>query len=157
MAIAIREDELRVIHAHARCEYPRECCGILTRPATGGAATPHPCANIQEGLHQADPCRFPRGARTAYLIDPRDQLEVLGRAERSGLTVAGFYHSHVDCEACFSEEDQRRAMSLGDGPDFPEAAYLVVSVREGDVAGQRCFAWDRHRGAFGEVELEVIA
>ena len=70
----------------AQAEYPAECCGILTQSADGELAVVHECENIQERKHQEDPQRYPRNARTAYLIDPQQNF---GLAQRPKLPGAG--------------------------------------------------------------------
>ena len=162
--LQIREQDLREIHAQVIEEYPHECCGIFTVGATGEEVRVHRCRNIQQEKHQENPRDFPRDARTAYLIDPQELYQIISHAEKAGEQVAGFYHSHVDCDAYFSDEDKRRAMTFGDEPDYPEAAYLVLSVRGEDdgretreVVGRKCFVWDGNDADFVEIELQVVA
>ena len=150
-------DELAAIHAQAAREYPHESCGIiLTR---GAERRLMPCRNIQEELHAQDPARHPRDARTAYHIDPQDLLKV-GRLEGEGFAVAVIYHSHIDAGAYFSETDRRQAL-FGDEPMYPEATYIVASVRGGASApavdDTAAFRWDPARRDFPRVDLAVPA
>jgi proteasome lid subunit RPN8/RPN11 len=161
-ALRLTRKSLEQMCAQARKEYPAECCGILVLGPEGGAIQVHPCENVQDRLHAEDPQQYPRQARTAYFIDPQEQYRIIAAAEKAGGQVAGFYHSHIDCQAYFSEEDKRRAL-FGDEPAWPEAAYLVLSVYgeeagqpQREVKGYRCFAWDSEGGDFAEVGVEVL-
>ena len=117
--LRIPEPEWQRICRQAADEYPGECCGILTTSA-GGAMAVHPCRNIQDELHERDPAQYPRDSRIAYFIDPGELFRIVNGAEREGGRVTGFYHSHIDCDAYFSEEDKARAMAW-DEPAYPEA------------------------------------
>ena len=59
---------------HAQREYPAECCGIVTEDASGVQVI-HPCENIQDKLHAADPETHPRTSRTAYRMDDMQVIE----------------------------------------------------------------------------------
>jgi [CysO sulfur-carrier protein]-S-L-cysteine hydrolase len=146
--------DLEEIYAQAVEQYPAECCGILTIGADGGNARVHRCENIQDRLHAENPEKFPRDSHIAYYIDPQELYDIISSAEKTGGKVAGFYHSHIDCEAYFSEEDKERAV-VWDEPAYPEAIYLVLSVQNKEVKGYKCFSWDEGKGDFGEVGLQT--
>ena len=151
--LTIPEKQWRRICRQAVDEYPGECCGILTSRA-GSALVVHPCRNIQDEMHERDPTRYPRDSRIAYFMDPGELLRVVNGAEKEGGQVAGFYHSHIDCDAYFSEEDKAQAMAW-DEPAYPEAVYLVVSVYREGVRGHRAFSWNPRRSDFGEVAVQI--
>lgn len=152
--LRLNDEELQKIYAQAVAEYPAECCGILTVGKEGGHSQVHPCRNIQDRLHRENPGEYPRTSRTAYYIDPGEFYRILSAAQRAGGEISGFYHSHIDCDAYFSAEDQERAMAWGE-PAYPQAVYLVVSVSDRQVKGYKCFAWDAAQRDFAEVELET--
>lgn len=154
--LKLKRRDLERLYAQALAEYPAECCGILSLDAGEEYSQAHPCQNIQDRLHVENPADYPRTSRTAYFVDPRKLNLLIAAAERSGGGISGFYHSHIDCPAYFSEEDKKRAMTMmGDEPDFPDAAYLVLSVDQGKTQAYKCFAWDEGRRDFAEVELVV--
>ncbi len=153
--LRLKAANLDAIFAQAKAEYPAECCGILTTDADGGPSTVHPCRNIQDELHAKDPEQYPRDSRIAYFIDSGELFSVVHGAEKSGGAVSGFYHSHVDCDAYFSQEDKERAMAW-DEPAYPEAVYLVVSVYGDEARGHKAFAWDEGQSDFVEVEISVV-
>jgi proteasome lid subunit RPN8/RPN11 len=141
--------EQEAIRTQAAEEYPFESCGvILTR---GGERRLLRCRNAQNELHARDPVRYPRDARTAYYIDPKDLLRI-GDLERRGFEVAVIYHSHVDAGAYFSETDRRQAV-VGGEPAYPGAVYVVTSVIGGKVDAAAAFRWDAARRDFVPMEL----
>ena len=152
--IEIPESRLLEIRDHAEREYPDECCGVVLSTSKD-AWIVRRCTNIQDELHRKHPASFPRTARTAYYIDPREQMEMLRDVEEQGWTIRGFYHSHPDHPAHFSEEDERRATPWG-APLYPDAFYLIIEVMEGKAADLACFAWNRAAARFVEMGHDVI-
>jgi adenylyltransferase/sulfurtransferase len=145
----VSPEALAEIYAHARREYPNECCGIIYGPKGAPAADRAvACANIQNRLHAEDPIRFERDARTAYNLDAPDLFK-LDRSLRGDNPAKIVYHSHVDVGAYFSDTD--KAAALFDGqPSYP-VDYVVIDVKSD---GARCavqFAWDTVRASFVEV------
>jgi len=149
--IEIPESCLSRIRAHAEQEYPHECCGIVLRTSEDTWVIRR-CTNIQDELHRRNPTSFPRDARTAYYIDPREQMQILRDADEQGWAIRGFYHSHPDHPARFSEEDEQRAMPW-EMPLYPDAFYLIVEVLRGRARHLACFVWDKDLAKFVETCL----
>lgn len=127
---------------HAEATYPEECCGALLTDRDGNLRV-WECRNIQNDLHSQDPAKHPRDARTAYYIDPQELLAVTREADATGGEIRAFYHSHPDVGAYFSSEDRARAIIEDwDEPIYPDAAYLVLSVRNGVMDDAKAFVWD---------------
>ena len=147
--MVLTASEQEAIHAQAVEEYPFESCGVIL--ARGGERRLLRCRNAQNELHARDPVRYPRDARTAYYIDPKDLLRI-GDLERQGFAVAVIYHSHVDAGAYFSDTDRRQAV-LGGEPAYPDAVYIVTSVVGGAVDAAAAFRWDAARRDFLAMEL----
>jgi proteasome lid subunit RPN8/RPN11 len=143
--------EQDTIRAQAVEEYPFESCGVIL--ARGGERRLLRCRNAQNELHARDPVRYPRDARTAYYIDPKDLLRI-GDLERQGFDVAVIYHSHVDAGAYFSETDRRQAV-VGGEPAYPGAVYVVTSVVHGVVDAVAAFRWDPDCRDFVPMELQA--
>lgn len=146
---------LEAIYAQAVDEFPAECCGILSADTGSDASRVHRCENIQDRLHAEDPGQYPRDARIAYFIDPGEQHRIISGAERAGGRITGFYHSHIDSDAYFSDEDRERTM-VWEEPGYPDAVYLVVSVHADGVRGHKAFLWQEETRTYGEVEVEVV-
>lgn len=131
-------EERDAIRSQAVQEYPFESCGVILSRGTQRRVLR--CRNAQDELHARDPERYPRDARTAYYIDPKDLLRI-GDLEREGFSVAVIYHSHVDAGAYFSETDRRQAL-VGGEPAYPAAFYVVTSVVAGRVDDMAAFRWN---------------
>lgn len=137
-------EDLSAIFAHVEAAYPNEGCGVILRDREGRWRI-RPMQNAQDRYHARDPEQFPRTSRTAYLLDPREQLAVWeGEAPARSETVRCIFHSHVDVGAYFSEED--RVMAAPDGqPLWPGVSYLVVAVDAGRATAARLYWWERGR------------
>lgn len=142
------------ITAHALDAYPEECCGVIL--SYGGGDEVHRLKNIQNVLHEKDPDTYPRDARTAYTMDHHELEALLDEAQRRGLRIKAFYHSHPDHEAYFSEEDKAFATPFGE-PTFPEAAQVVVSVMRGNVAKVGVYVWDAAAADFTEKGVRKVS
>lgn len=140
---------LEAIYAHARRDYPSECCGMVFGPRDRALADrAHPCENVQNRLHAEDPERFSRDARTAYAFDARDIFR-LQKSLRTDEPAKLVYHSHADVGAYFSDTDQAAAAFDGE-PAYP-VEYLVVDVRADGVHGAKQFAWHPDQKKYVEI------
>jgi proteasome lid subunit RPN8/RPN11 len=142
MKVIIFSSELiQLVCEDARCKYPEECCGVLLgeREKTGCRVVKKvlPADNkAEDGLRQR-----------SFLIGQEDILRAERTALQAGYEVVGFYHSHVDCAACASEEDGRYSI--------PGISYPIVSIR--GISGGRweneseeLSSWEKFRAADGE-------
>ena len=144
----ISENNLKEIHRHALEVYPDECCGIVAgRDTFNEHEVLFRCTNIQNKLNKMDPKAYPRDARTAYNIDPKELFRVLNQIKSEGMTLKTFYHSHPDHDAYFSSEDAKMALFDGE-PAYPNAKYLVVSVYNKVVANEAWFEWNSKTRSF---------
>jgi proteasome lid subunit RPN8/RPN11 len=131
---------LEVAFAHCEQAYPLEGCGLILR-GEDGALEAVPMKNAIDRYHARDPVRFPRTAATAYLFDPREQMQVMDDAERLHKRAHCIFHSHVDRGAYFSDEDVRMA-APGGIPLHDGLEYVVISVVSGKVKDAALFRWD---------------
>src|SRR5215467_5222333 len=128
--VTIRRASLDAIVAQAEREFPYECCGFII--GSDSSEEVRPITNIQNRKHAEDPVAFPRDARTAFLMDPKEHLAVLNELDRRNLALKIVYHSHPDHDAYFSATDRAQACSFDPNePDYPETAHLVMSIRSG--------------------------
>lgn len=139
--------------AHACAEYPNECCGVIVRQ--GGTEVVRRWTNIQDAKHAEDPEGYPRTARIAYYVDPREIAASYREVDAGTITPVAFYHSHPDHDAYFSHEDEERALFAGE-PLHPETAYLVISVRGGTLGPVRGFCWNPESRRFEERPVEAV-
>jgi proteasome lid subunit RPN8/RPN11 len=119
--------------AHARQEWPYECCGLLA--GKGGLAT-----KIYRLSNQ-------KRSRTLYLAAPEEQLRALTEMEDHGLDLLAIYHSHPDTESYPSAVDVEKAY-------FPEALCLIISLKMKDPR-VRGF-WIAQNREISEEALEVL-
>jgi len=143
-------NELDFIYPHALHEYPYECCGIITGDDNGNN-TVHKCENIQNRLHEEDPHNYPRDARTAFTIEPKKILKVIKGAEKKKEKIVGFYHSHPDHDAYFSDTDRKVAL-FGEDPAYPGAEYLIVSIFKGKIKEAISYRWNEKKEKFVKEE-----
>jgi proteasome lid subunit RPN8/RPN11 len=99
-----------------------------------------PLTNAYDRYHAADPVRFPRTSRTAYLLEPHEWLSLNQQADARGEQVACVFHSHVNGVADFSAEDRAQAAPAG-LPVLPGVSYLVVAIEDGHATQARVFWW----------------
>jgi len=119
------------ITSHARRAYPEECCGMVLRRQ---GPREHWTRVMPFKNHEAEPCK-------AYRIDPFELLGFQKKVRSCGEEIGVIYHSHPDAPAWFSAKDEAVACPKG-RPANPERAHLVLSVVNGEVAGQELYRWD---------------
>jgi proteasome lid subunit RPN8/RPN11 len=132
--------DLSEIIRHLEEAYPQEGCGVILRAGPEGPWRIRPLLNAYDRYHAADPARFPRTSRTAYLFEPRDWLALNLEADAQGEQIACVFHSHVNGVADFSAEDRAQALPAGQ-PLLPDVSYLVVAVVGGRATEARLFRW----------------
>jgi proteasome lid subunit RPN8/RPN11 len=134
---------------YAESGYPEEICGmVIGCPGAPDTYSVRPVPNIANREPQDDPAGRLRDARTAYKMDPLEQLHVLREVDAREWQVLAFYHSHPDHAAYFSAMDRERALMADGEPIWPGARYLVVSVIGGRAHGTAYYRWDAARRDF---------
>jgi proteasome lid subunit RPN8/RPN11 len=78
-----------------------------------------------------------------FQIDPMEFLKVLEDAERKGMDVIGFYHSHPSSP--YPSEEDRRFMKL-----WPDKIWLIVSSTTGFLKAFRI------EESIEEIDLVVV-
>ena len=155
MKSTIRRANMDAIIVQAEREFPNECCGFVI----GDVATEEvrPITNVQNLMHTKDPAGFPRDARTAFLMEPKEHLAVMNEIDRRKLALKIVYHSHPDHDAYFSATDRAQARSFDpEFPDYPDTAYVVMSIHAGKFARAAAFVWNAAKRDFVEADLEII-
>jgi [CysO sulfur-carrier protein]-S-L-cysteine hydrolase len=140
--------------AQGEREFPFECCGFII--GDGTTEEVRPITNIQNRKHAEDPAAFPRDARTAFLMEPKEHLEVMNEVDRRRLGLRAVYHSHPDHDAYFSATDRAQACSFDPSePDYPDTIYIVMSIRAGKFVRAAAFGWDPGKKEFAEIDLTI--
>lgn len=138
--LGLTPNAAEVIRGEARDRYPEECCGgLLGRSDEEGRRT----------VVRAVPVRNERSRerRRRYLLGPRQVLDLEDAAEREGLEVLGFFHSHPDHPAEPSEHDRRHA--------WPWYSYLIVAVDGGEPGAVRSWRLLDDRSSFEEEDVTL--
>jgi proteasome lid subunit RPN8/RPN11 len=134
----IASKAMEAIRAHGAEGYPHEICGVMIGPRGDRTVTEvKPARNI-----------IVDRARDRYEIDPRDHIRIQREADRAGLDIVGYYHSHPDHPAQASRFDTERA--------WAGYVYLIVAVHQGQAVDQNAFLADQDGGPFNSEPLEVV-
>lgn len=141
------------IARHAREAFPEECCGVVF--TDGSTDWTQRVQNIQNQLHALDPQTYPRDARIAYAMDPKELEALIDAAQKRGAKLKAFYHSHPNHDAYFSQEDKAFASPFGE-PTFPGAAQIVVSIYRNAVKDMCVFLWSEEEKDFVAVPLQQV-
>jgi proteasome lid subunit RPN8/RPN11 len=113
------------LRQHGEETYPHECCGVLlgrfeddgTKTVTSVAR----CGNTRED-----------SPHNRYHIDPKELVRIQREGRERGEDIVGFYHSHPDHPARWSQTDLAEAHWIG-------CSYVITSVEEGRAAVTNSF------------------
>ena len=83
------------------------------------------------------------------LLLPLEFLKVDKRAERKGMDICGFYHSHPDHPCAPSEYDRKMA--------WEGYLYIILSIKGGKFHDARAWIYDAGAGHFEEVMFKPHA
>lgn len=131
----------QAIRAHGEETYPQECCGALLGRSIDG------CWHIIEVVRTRN--ARAESARTQYEIAPIELVKIERTVREKGLAIAGFYHSHPDHPAQWSQTDLAEAHWLG-------CSYVITEVVHGKAAATNSFLLDGRTEEDKHFELQVI-
>jgi len=114
--LIIRQTELDSIRRHGEETYPHECCGVMLGRIEGEE-------RVVEAVLRAGNTRVD-SPHNRYNIDPRELVRIQRESRERGLDIVGFYHSHPDCPAQWSQTDLTEAHWIG-------CSYAITSVEKG--------------------------
>lgn len=141
--ILVNDRLLQEIRDHGVRDYPYECCGLLLgrfEPAgTKVVNETYPISNARED----------EAKRNRFLIEPEELMKGESYANKRGLDVVGFYHSHPDSPAVPSGYDLDHA--------WPTYSYIIVSTSPGK--SEDLFSWEMEadRSRFNPEPFQVRA
>jgi len=153
--LTIRADVLQAIQAHAVECYPSESCGFVSGPAGDAPLLDAAVREVNEAdkYHKLDPETFPRTSTTYFKINELRAGRAFDEGADSGRPIKVIYHSHCDAGAYFSKEDA--ATFASDNTLMWPAAFIVVSVMEGEVAETKLWVHTPGTNGFQESALTV--
>jgi proteasome lid subunit RPN8/RPN11 len=113
------------LRQHGEETYPHECCGVLLGQIDDDIRTVTSVARA--GNTRTD------SAHNRYNIDPKDLIRIMSEGRKRGEDVVGFYHSHPDHPARWSQTDFEEAHWLN-------SSYVITSVEKGKAVLTNSFA-----------------
>lgn len=132
------------LRRHGEKTYPHECCGVLLgRFEDDGSKTAEhvaPCGNTRDD-----------SPHNRYNIDPKELIRIQREGRERGEEIVGFYHSHPDHPAQWSQTDLAEAHWFG-------CSYVITSVEKGKAAVTNAFelkGGDEADKAFEREELLI--
>lgn len=117
-ALRIAAGLAREMIDHAIADLPNECCGIIAGSA--GVAQ----RVIRAG--NAD------GGPFLYVMDPREQMQIMDDIDDRGEDLLAIYHSHTRSAAYPSRTDVELAF-------YPDTLYVIVSIADREAPVIRAF------------------
>jgi proteasome lid subunit RPN8/RPN11 len=143
------------LDAHALAEYPSECCGFVSGPASAPLELSTSVREVNEAdkFHKLDPVTFPRTSRTYFKINELRAAKAFDAGDKNGQPIKVIYHSHCDAGAYFSQEDA--ATFASDNMLMWPCAFIVVSVQGGKLAERKLWVHVPGTNDFRESSLTV--
>lgn len=142
VTLIVEADARARIEAEAVAGYPFEVVGILAGDRRSGRITTAQPLTNQDAERPGD----------RYVVDGLALMKAERALEAQGLDILGYYHSHPDHPAMYSDTDRDLAL--------PTMAYLITSVRGPDApateprsAETRCWRLRDDRSAMDEDQL----
>jgi proteasome lid subunit RPN8/RPN11 len=118
--LKLNQASYTALRKHGEETYPHECCGVLLgRFAEDGSKTVTRiarCGNTSDDSPQ-----------NRYNIDPKELIRIQREGRERGEDIVGFYHSHPDHPAKWSQTDLAEAHWFG-------CSYVITSVEKGRAA-----------------------
>lgn len=163
-AVRVSPGAVETIEAHAREGFPFEICGFLVGVAGPNGREVREAWPVRNSWEEdpAERARMLEGIQASggtagtdrwesaseerrFLVSPQDTVRSMKRAREAGMDLVGVYHSHPNHPAVPSDFDRDAA--------WPEWSYVIVSVREGEVAELRSWTLSE-AGTFVEETVE---
>jgi proteasome lid subunit RPN8/RPN11 len=108
------------LRQHGEEIYPHECCGVLLgRFEEDGSRVVTRTARC--GNTRID------SAHNRYNIDPKELVRIQREGRERGEDIVGFYHSHPDHPAQWSQTDHQEAHWIG-------CSYVITAIETGKAA-----------------------
>ncbi|PYY03087.1 MAG: hypothetical protein DMG64_09205 [Acidobacteria bacterium] len=116
--LRISQIEYSSIRRHGEETYPHECCGVLLGSSDG--ETRSVTKTVRCGNTRSD------SPHNRYHIAPQELVRIQRQGREAGFEIVGFYHSHPDHPARWSQTDLAEAHWIG-------CSYVITSVEHGQA------------------------
>jgi len=131
------------IRRHGEETYPHECCGVLLGQMDGDVRTVTSTARC--GNTRTD------SPQNRYHIDPKELVRIQREGRACNEDIIGFYHSHPDHPAQWSQTDLAEAHWIS-------CSYVITRVAQGKADVTNSFELtgnDEANKAFVDEKIEV--
>src|SRR5262245_50681280 len=105
--LKIPKSLLEQVRKHGEETYPHECCGVLLGSLDLEKQLREVKRTVRAGNTRAD------SPQNRYNIDPRELIAAQKLAREKGEDIIGFYHSHPDHPAQWSQTDFTEPTGMG--------------------------------------------
>ena len=122
--LRIKKPNYDAIRQHGEETYPHECCGVLLGWAEEDGRTV--TQTVRCGNTRSD------SPHNRYHIAPQELVRIQRQAREKGLEIVGFYHSHPNHPAHWSQTDLAEAHWIG-------CSYVITSVEKGKATATNSF------------------
>jgi proteasome lid subunit RPN8/RPN11 len=123
--LKLTQSSYDAIRRHGEQTYPHECCGVLlghfADDGTKSVTRVAPAGNTRED-----------SPHNRYNIDPKELIRIQREGRARGEDIVGFYHSHPDHPAQWSQTDLAEAHWFG-------CSYVITSVEKGKAKVTNAF------------------
>ena len=124
----------QILAGHLIQAYPDEGCGILLGRD-----------DRIEKIKPAENLVTDGNGGTHFMIDPLTVYKEETEAQKEGLEVLGFFHSHPDKRAVLSKTDEEYMI--------PDMLYIIAAVSLGTVREIRAYYRNAPEGSIKETEM----
>ena len=117
LMLKIAPNEYTAFRQHGEETYPHECCGVLLGRIDDDGT------RVVTSIARAGNTRTD-SPQNRYHIDPKELIRIQREGRNRGEDIIGFYHSHPDHPAQWSQTDLAEAHWFG-------CSYVITSVAKG--------------------------
>ena len=122
--LRISQIDFNAVRKHGEETYPHECCGALLGRFDADDRVVE--AVVRCGNTRDD------SPHNRYHISPAELVKIQREGRSKGLDIVGFYHSHPDHPAQWSQTDFAEAHWIG-------CSYVITSVQQGKATVTNSF------------------
>lgn len=143
--LKIAPDEYAALRAHGEETYPHECCGVLLGQVNEEGA------RVVTSIARAGNTRTD-SPQNRYHIDPKELIRIQREGRSRGEDIIGFYHSHPDHPAEWSQTDLAEAHWFG-------CSYVITRVAKGKADLTNSFELtgsEENDKTFADDHIEII-
>ena len=143
--LRILQSHYAFLRQHGEETYPHECCGVLLGTVTDDGT------RVVTSIARAGNTRID-SPQNRYNIDPKQLVRIQREGRERGEDIVGFYHSHPDHPAQWSQTDLAEAHWFG-------CSYVITSVEKGKAVLTNSFeltGFDENDKKLVDEKIEVV-